>query len=59
MSKEKFRSFDAARYLKTDDDIAAYLKAAAEGGDAAHFASALGDVQFALGISALWREMLA
>lgn len=56
MSKEKFRPFDAARYLKTDDDIAAYLEAAAEGGDAAHFASALGDVTRARNISAVARD---
>ena len=45
-----------ARYLKTDDDIAAYLEAAAEDGDAAHFASALGDVTRARNISAVARD---
>ena len=37
-----FSPFDAADYLKTEDDLAAFLEAAAEDGDAAHYARALG-----------------
>ena len=54
-ARETFSAFDAADYLKTDADIAAYLAAAAEGGDAAHFARALGTVARARNMSALAR----
>lgn len=56
MTREKFRKFDAADYLETDEDIAAYLEAAVEGGDAAHFAHALGNVARARNVSALARD---
>ena len=39
-----FSLFDPAKYLKDEATIAAYLEAAAEDGDAAHYISALGDV---------------
>ena len=56
MVKEIFRPFDAAAYLKTEDDVAAFLAAAAEGGDDSHFARALGTVARARNMSALARE---
>lgn len=42
MGKLSVTRFDAAAYLKSDEDIVAFLNAAAEGGDAAHYARALG-----------------
>ena len=48
-ARETFSAFDAADYLKSDADIAAYLAAAAEGGDASHFARALGTVAREIG----------
>ncbi|MGO4686253.1 addiction module antidote protein [Hyphomicrobium sp. 2TAF46] len=56
MSKLKTKPFDPANYLDSEATIAAYLEAAAEGGDAAHFASALGDVARARNMSAIARE---
>jgi probable addiction module antidote protein len=56
MSPLKTRPFDPAEYLESEDTIAAYLEAAAEGGDSAHFASALGDVARARNMSALARD---
>jgi len=41
---ETFSRFDAPGYLQTDEDIAAYLDAAAAEGDAATMAMALGTV---------------
>ena len=54
--KEKFSPFDAADYIETVEDAAHYLTAAAEGGDANHFASALGDVARARNMSKLARD---
>lgn len=42
MSKATFKPFDAARHLKSEEDIAAFLAEAAAFGDAAFFADALG-----------------
>jgi probable addiction module antidote protein len=53
---ETFSRFDAADYLKTDEDIAAYLDASAEGGDAATIAIALGTVARARNVSQLARD---
>ncbi len=55
-ARETFKAFDAADYLKTEADIAAYLAAAAEGNDAAHFARALGTVARARSMSKLARD---
>ena len=41
---ETFSRFDAADYLETPEDIAAYLEAAAEDGDPSTLAAALGAV---------------
>ena len=53
---EKFSRYDTADYLKTDEDIAAYLEASAEDGDAAAMAVALGTVARARNISQLARD---
>jgi len=44
MMDVKFSRYDTADYLKTEDDIAAYLDAVMEDGDPALIAAALGDV---------------
>lgn len=44
MRDVKFSRYDTADYLKTEDDIAAYLDAVMEDGDPALIAAALGDV---------------
>lgn len=44
MAKLKTTVWDAAEYLKSDEDITAYLEAAFEDGDPALIAAALGDV---------------
>jgi probable addiction module antidote protein len=48
--------FDAARYLKTPEDMASYLMVALEDGDPQVVAAALGDIARAKGISQLARE---
>jgi len=40
----KFRRYDVVNYLKTEDDISAYLDAVMEEGDPELIAAALGDV---------------
>ncbi|HEX5008743.1 MAG TPA: addiction module antidote protein [Hyphomonadaceae bacterium] len=56
MSKVKFSRYDTVDYLKTEEDIAAYLEAVAEEGDPALLAAALGDVARARNMSELARE---
>ncbi len=51
MAKTKTRRWDAADYLKSDEDMAAYLEAALEEGDAALFTAALGDIARAKGMT--------
>lgn len=53
---ETFSRFDAADYLKTDEDIAAYLEASAEEGNPTTMATALGTVARARNISQLARD---
>jgi probable addiction module antidote protein len=53
---EIFSRFDAADYLKTDEDIAAYLEASAAEGDPAAIAAALGTVARARNVSQLARD---
>ncbi|EHD3146315.1 TPA: putative addiction module antidote protein [Escherichia coli] len=53
----QFSRYDTADYLKTEDDIAAYLDAVAEDGDPALIAAALGDVARACNLSQLARDM--
>lgn len=56
MSKLKTTIWDAAEYLKTDEDITAYLEAAFEESDPALIAAALGDVARARGMTQIARE---
>ncbi len=44
MDEVKIRLFDAANYLKTDDDIAEYLRFVREANDQQLLAAALSDV---------------
>ena len=53
MAKTKTSAWDAAEHLNSEEDIAAYLSAALDEGDAALFAAALGDVARAKGMSEL------
>ncbi len=45
MSESKLSLWDPAEHLETEEDVAAYLEAAFEDGDARVIATALGDVQ--------------
>ncbi|WKZ12838.1 MAG: putative addiction module antidote protein [Gammaproteobacteria bacterium] len=54
--RETFSRYDAADYLKTDADIAAYLDAVIEDGDPALLAAALGDIARARNMSQLARD---
>ena len=56
MTKSATRIWDPAEHLQPDEDMAAYLEAALEEGDAALFAAALGDITRAKGMSQLARE---
>lgn len=53
---KKAASWDAADYLETEADIAAYLNAAFEDGDTSVIAAALGDVARAKGMTQLAKE---
>lgn len=55
-NREKFARFDAADYLASEADIVAYLDAAAEEGNPALMASALGAVSRARNMSQLARD---
>ena len=56
MTKTNTRSWDAAQYLASEDDMAAYLEAALEEDDPALLAAALGDIARAKGMSEIARE---
>lgn len=56
MSKTTTRIWDPSEHLQSDEDMAAYLEAALEEGDASLFAAALGDIARAKGMSQLARE---
>jgi probable addiction module antidote protein len=56
MSTEKFSRYDTADYLKTEEDMAAYLEACVEDGDPALIAAALGDIARARNMSQLARD---
>lgn len=43
-TRTKARPWDAAEHLETEEDMAAYLEAALEEGDASLVAAALGDI---------------
>lgn len=53
---KKATTWDAADYLETEVDIAAYLNAAFEDGDTSVIAAALGDVARAKGMTQLSKE---
>jgi probable addiction module antidote protein len=55
--KVTFSRYDTADYLKTEEDIAAYLDAVVEEGDPALIAAALGDIARARNFSQLAREV--
>lgn len=56
--RETYRPFDAAEYLKSEEDMAAYLDAMIEesGGDHRMIAVALGDIAKAKGMTQIARE---
>ena len=56
MEEVTFRPYDTANYLRDDEDITAYLEAAAEDGDPAALAAALGNVARARNMSQLSRD---
>src|SRR3978361_1880311 len=56
MARTTTLPWDTAENLPTAEDMAAYLEAALEEGDASLFAAALGDIARAKGMSQLARE---
>lgn len=56
MKKETFSTFDAADYLETEADLAAYLDAANEDGDPQVLMTAMGDVIRARNVSQIARD---
>jgi probable addiction module antidote protein len=56
MAKSKTKPYDAAEYLETEEDMAAYLQAALEEGDAALVIHALGNIARARGMSQIARK---
>lgn len=52
----KTRPWDAAEYLESEEDMAAYLEAALEEGDASLVAAALGDIARAKGMTLIAKE---
>jgi probable addiction module antidote protein len=55
-SKTQTRKFDAARYLKKERDVIAYLESALKDGDPSVIAAALGDIARARGMSLVARK---
>lgn len=56
MVKSKTKSYDASEYLETEEDMAAYLQAALEEGDASLVVRALGNIARARGMSQIARK---
>lgn len=56
MAKTKTLPWDAAEYLNTEEEMAAYLEAALEEGEPSLVAAALGDIARARGMTQLARE---
>ena len=56
MAKIKTRPWDAAKYLDSEEDMALYLEAALEEGDAALVATTLGDIARAKGMTEIARK---
>lgn len=57
INEVKFSRYETADYLKTEEDIAAYLEAVMEDGDPSLITAALGDIARARNISQLAREV--
>ena len=55
-ARETFAPYDASDYLKSDEDMLAYLEAAMEDGDAAVIATALGNIARARGMMRIARD---
>ncbi len=56
MAKTKTRPYDAAEYLETAEDMAAYLEAALEDGEPTVVVKALGTIARARGMSQIARD---
>jgi len=56
MAKTRTTRWDAADFLATEEDMAAYLEAALQEDDPALFAAALGDIARAKGMTQVARE---
>jgi probable addiction module antidote protein len=56
MAKSKTKPYDAAEYLETDDDMAAYLQSALEEGDPRLIIHALGNIARARGMAQIARD---
>ena len=56
MAKTRTKRYDSAEYLKTSEDMAAYLEAALEDGDPRLIVHALGNIARARGMSQIARE---
>ena len=56
MTQATTQPWDAAEYLETEEDMAAYLEAALEEGDTALVAAALGDIAKARGMTQIAQE---
>lgn len=56
MKEIETRPFDAANYLETREDMAAYLEAALEDGDKEVITAALGDIARSKGMAQLARD---
>jgi probable addiction module antidote protein len=56
MKKARFAAFDAADYLKTEQDIAAYLKAASEEDDPQVLVAAMGSIVRARNVTKVAKE---
>jgi len=55
-TRTKTLPWDAAEHLETEEDMAAYLEAALEEGDASLVAAALGDIARAKGMTEISRQ---
>lgn len=56
MAKTKTKLYDAAEYLETEEDMAAYLQAAFDEGEPALVIHALGNIARARGMSQIARQ---
>ncbi|KUG22883.1 addiction module antidote protein [hydrocarbon metagenome] len=56
MKKKTTKTWDAAEYLETEEDMAAYLEAALEENDPTLIAAALGDITRAKGMTQIAKK---